>query len=631
MHFYKKVGIWSMKKNIIFIILLAILFFVACPNNLDSGDGGDAGDGGDTLEPTGELPEDFEGDGTWVGLNSANGWELDGDTLPTIVSTTNYGIQEGSYSAQLHDTNDDGKSSIELIIETDSLKYLKFYYSTSTEDGYDSLDVYIDGSIVNDDVDISEFSGETDWTVYTAPVPLTTGVHTIKFEYDKDSGVNNGEDSIWLDSITLTSDGPPITDPCQTGADGDYTVAVFNSDISGSSSVETCNLISAVMEDKNITTEKEETVYDELLNLRADSENQDKPKVKPQKDISRANVGDTEYFGGEQYVCKQVRTHCDVWLRVDDDHGNTGDGGDIEDTDTDGDGVSLEDYADYFNDYSWQDIHDNFTTNIPNSIDILFKDMGESPAGYYSSGNTIYLNTIVAQNGTTNDYGEPNPLFTNGTLTHEFQHMVHNYNSCGFDLWLNELCSSTAESVWSGQTGIYTRFFNRHASEFDQVSLLNWSSPDHRHRYAIAALLGTWFSYTSKNGSDKGVFFRQLYQNSDFSNDSIEIVVKTCEDVGIFTGTVNYSNEASIRSAWQEIYSDFLSAMIDPTDDADSFNGALIDPDTNFTDPDTGEPIVPEIHLYPPKKFNLTPSAFAFVSVIKEVTEIDTYIVYDEY
>ncbi len=479
-------------------------------------------------------------------------------------------------------------------------------------------------------------SGSTEVQFYpTTPFAVSTS-YTITIGTGAKDLVGNPLESEVTIQFTTKNDIPPVTDGCDTSNQiGKRIVAVFNSDISGWSSIDTCNFNSVVFPSSTKKVDKEETIADKLVGLRAEP-NYNQDYINSIPDIEEPGrsykVGDIKMFKQTGYTLKYSRTHCDVWLRTIDDDGNNGQGGDIEDTDTDGDGVSLENYANYFNDYSWQDVHDNFSTNMPTKIDILFEDMGSSPAGYYSGGNSIYLNTIVAQNGTVNNYMEPNPIFTNGTLTHELQHLVEDYNNCYFDTWLNELCSSTAESVWSGQTGIYAMFYNKHSEEFNEVNLLGWSSPDHRHQYALAALLGTWISYQSRNGSDKGVFFRQLYVNKSFNSDSVYIFVKTAADVGVFTGTVNYSSEASVRAAWRNIYSRFLSAMVKPTDDPDSWNGALADPITNFTDPeDNVTPIKPEIHLYTPGKIAIDPSGFAFVKTDKDVTETDTYMVYDNY
>ncbi len=423
----------------------------------------------------------------------------------------------------------------------------------------------------------------------------------------------------------------PSAKDCETGNSGSFIVAVFNSSTITNYSG-TCNLQSAVDTIAKKTTQLDKkSISENLLQLRSESEKYNNVEYIPSQKNKNYVVGDKETFDGTEYTLKQQRTHCDVWLRTIDDDGDNGQGGDIEDTDTDSDGVSLNDYANYFNDHSWQDLYDNFTTNIPDKINILFEDMGDSPAGYYSGGDKIRLNTIVAQNGTINNYMEPNPLFTNGTLTHEFQHLVHAYNNCYFDIWVNEMLSCTAESIWAGQSGIYIDFYNERAEVYNEVSLITWSSPDHRDRYSIASIFGMWLCYQAKNGTDKGVFLRKLYENKGLPYlNSLYIVVKTACDVGIYSDSVDFQDDNSVKTAWAKIFSDFLGAMIlnEPTG-KHGFNGAW--DELNPLDPDTDEPVKPEIYLYKAKAFSLISSAFCFVKTDKEITEVDNNINYIEF
>jgi len=445
-----------------------------------------------------------------------------------------------------------------------------------------------------------------------------------------------------------------VENGCKTGKEGSYIVAVFNSDVSDSVSKNTCNLQSAVYEYSNKTQTYNPS--SELLKLRVDSEkyhnnyryfNTDKTLNNKSHRTNPDDYGIGEVYNirGTDYVLKQKRPHCFVWLRKSDDDGDYGQGGDIEDTDSDGDGVSLEDYADYFNNHSWSDITNNFVStegwdwgSYPEGVvHILFSDMGSSPAGYFSPSdlnaglNSIHINTIVAQNGTTNNYNEPNPVFTEGTLTHEFQHLAHSQVGAYFSIWLNEFLSCSAETVWSGQAGIYIDFYNERSEYFNEVSLINWSSPDHRDRYAIASIFGIWIAYQTRNGDDKGVFFRKLYENKGFHTNDLYIFIKTATDVDLYTADIDFTDELSVKSAWTKIYGDFLGAMVfDDDSGIYSFNGAW--EELNPTDPDSADtPVRPEVHYYAPDSFKLYPSAFAFIKADKEIIESDDFITYNVY
>jgi hypothetical protein len=70
---------------------------------------------------------------------------------------------------------------------------ISFYYSVSSESGYDFLNVYIDG------VQVVHVSGEVNWTLYQKS--LTSGTHTIKFEYTKDGSATRNLDHGYIDDI----------------------------------------------------------------------------------------------------------------------------------------------------------------------------------------------------------------------------------------------------------------------------------------------------------------------------------------------------------------------------------------------------------------------------------------------
>jgi hypothetical protein len=77
---------------------------------------------------------------------------------------------------------------------------ISFAYSTSSESGWDKMYFYIDGVLQT-----SSWSGATAWT--TATFNLTTGAHTFKWEYSKDSSGTSGADAVYLDDVTVTSFG----------------------------------------------------------------------------------------------------------------------------------------------------------------------------------------------------------------------------------------------------------------------------------------------------------------------------------------------------------------------------------------------------------------------------------------
>jgi hypothetical protein len=441
---------------------------------------------------------------------------------------------------------------------------------------------------------------------------------------------------------------PPVApNPCQTGSEGSFVTIAFNSDINNFGPADTCDFSSAVGDVEANTYQPElETQSSRLIGLRSDSE---VPFDKSNINISIESDPPTDYiigmtyqFRGEDFILKQIRDHCYVWItpeaesKIDND------------VDSDGDGVSLSLYADYFNDNSWFDITDNFYKPVnyfgwtEDTINILFQDMGESPAGYFSPAdlnagfNAIRLNVRAAINGGSTAYDEPNPLFTNGTLTHELQHLVHTHYVIdmnlprGLEIWMNELLSSSAESVYSGQTGIYINFFNERAEHFSEVDLLDWISPNHRDRYALAALFGTWLAFQTRDGNDIGVFYRTIYDNIGSFSKDVSILVKVLDELGVYSfDDTNFNDLNSVQQAWAEVYGDFLGALVlDGDNGLLSFNGAWDYPGVNPYYPDDETPVRPEVYFSKAGVIELNTSSFAYVMTDREVIDVDDSVVY---
>ena len=79
---------------------------------------------------------------------------------------------------------------------------LSFWYKVSSEQGYDFLRFYVDGTPV------LATSGEVPWTQFTWV--LGAGPHTLRWDYSKDTVVSVGSDTAWVDYIDFT-DGVPGT------------------------------------------------------------------------------------------------------------------------------------------------------------------------------------------------------------------------------------------------------------------------------------------------------------------------------------------------------------------------------------------------------------------------------------
>lgn len=96
---------------------------------------------------------------------------------------------------------------------------LSFAYSTSSESSFDYLRFYIDGVLQ------SSWSGLTAWTTYNAN--LTAGIHTLRWEYDKDGSVNSNNDEVYVDDVVITTNALP-TLRIQDGFEGNGKVLISN-------------------------------------------------------------------------------------------------------------------------------------------------------------------------------------------------------------------------------------------------------------------------------------------------------------------------------------------------------------------------------------------------------------------
>lgn len=153
------------------------------------------------------LPvEDFE-----TGDFSSYDWSMSGNQ-PWVI--TSGGVQFGLYAAASGDINDGQSSSLALTLDVTSDSPISFYYKVSSEPGYDYLEFYID------DVRQDRWAGEVNWSQISYPV--SAGLHTFRWTYDKDGSQSDGSDRGWIDYIQLPAHQLDIT--VTTGDLPDWTV-----------------------------------------------------------------------------------------------------------------------------------------------------------------------------------------------------------------------------------------------------------------------------------------------------------------------------------------------------------------------------------------------------------------------
>ena len=117
-------------------------------------------------------------------------WNHVGDGPWTIVSDESY---EGSYCARSGDIAHNQTSILEVTLNVEAGP-LRFDYKRSSEVGDDILIFYVDGDWIG-----GGWSGNIDWRRYTHFV--SAGVHTFKWEYQKDGTDSEYSDCCWIDGI----------------------------------------------------------------------------------------------------------------------------------------------------------------------------------------------------------------------------------------------------------------------------------------------------------------------------------------------------------------------------------------------------------------------------------------------
>lgn len=145
-----------------------------------------------------------------------------GGDVNWIVDTVN--PNTGTFCAQPPDaTNNNDITYMEYVVTIPaSGGQVTFSYSTSTETGFDWFRFYVDGAAEVEANGISAY--------VTVTIPLNPGTHTLRWEYSKDSLFSAGDDTVYVDDISITE----IGDPAIRIADGTQAVnRVLKTDANG--------------------------------------------------------------------------------------------------------------------------------------------------------------------------------------------------------------------------------------------------------------------------------------------------------------------------------------------------------------------------------------------------------------
>ena len=154
---------------------------------------------GSTAISIGNVLDDFE-----TGDFSKFNWTFSGSANWVIDSSN---ANSGSFCAKSGTITHSSNTSLELTLNVPMDGEISFYKKVSSESGYDKLSFYIDGQ------EKGNWSGNVNWSQES--YPITTGTHTLRWTYSKDTSVSNGQDCAWIDDVqfpatSMVSALPPV-------------------------------------------------------------------------------------------------------------------------------------------------------------------------------------------------------------------------------------------------------------------------------------------------------------------------------------------------------------------------------------------------------------------------------------
>lgn len=126
-------------------------------------------------------------------------------------------VKDGRIAAVSTNTADNSESSFSINLAMQAGDTLSFDYKVSSEQGYDRLCFYVDGTKK------LEASGEEGWTGFTYTAD-TSGTKTLEWKYKKDQSWAGGADCAWIDDVRFTG-GQPSNPTGDANSDGTVDVS----------------------------------------------------------------------------------------------------------------------------------------------------------------------------------------------------------------------------------------------------------------------------------------------------------------------------------------------------------------------------------------------------------------------
>jgi len=159
-------------------------------------------DSGDYLFQFADVAASQESISGFEGSFPPAGWTTGGNANWLQDASTS---TEGTYSATNGDITDNQISWMEITYNFTGNGVLEFDWRVSSEVNYDYLMVCIDNSVNCSNAGggyYSRISGETNFA--TVSIPISAGLHTIRWAYDKDISISEGSDAGWVDNVIFT-------------------------------------------------------------------------------------------------------------------------------------------------------------------------------------------------------------------------------------------------------------------------------------------------------------------------------------------------------------------------------------------------------------------------------------------
>lgn len=154
-------------------------------------DGGDGDLFVDYVDVNASFTEDPSVEGFETGGFDRFDWVSLGDAGWTVTSDEH---KSGTYSARAGSIGNNGRTTLKLTLDCIDGQ-ISFYYKVSSEQHYDYLRFYIDGT------QQEQWSGNEEWSQVSFGV--RAGRRTFEWVYSKDGSSYSGSDTAWIDDIVF--------------------------------------------------------------------------------------------------------------------------------------------------------------------------------------------------------------------------------------------------------------------------------------------------------------------------------------------------------------------------------------------------------------------------------------------